>query len=543
MYCAFIDFSKAYDRVDRKIMWACLRSCGLHGAALQAVMGMYENVRMQVRAGGELAEPFTCEVGVRQGDPLSPLLFGLLIDRLESFIVSRCGDAGVGIAERVVRALLYADDVSLPASTPASLQSMLDCLSEFCVANGMYVNMSKSAVVVFNRKACTRRQLHGLVFTYNGQPLAVQGSYVYLGIEFTDDKCVAVTAPAMALEKARKSLFAMYGRCAVLGIHNACVLSMLFDTHVVSRASYGSEVWAPDYVAALLNKQRGLSNGLMEEKLHRPFMRKVLGVCKTTPLMAMLCELDRMPLSVHWLKLIISFWNRAVRRPVEDYLHAAMAENVCMAADMGMPSHVRQRMWAFHFLRCMQYIGKTCVGTDGGMMRVDLNEALAALERRWLEDEWNVVNSMHGPWLLQPCAVRSAPEGLKGFKLLTYCKWFRCEDTPKQQRYTFCLDRYDQIRIISQFRTGSHWLGIQQGRYRKQTRAQRTCGHCSGEVEDEMHIFYCPQYSALRYELNITVPAEQSDACMRACMNGYTPDQWVALANFLLRCRAMCVSI
>jgi hypothetical protein len=278
----------------------------------------------------------------------------------------------------------------------------------------------------------------------------------------------------------------------------------------------------------------------MEEKLHRPFMRKVLGVCRTTPVAAIMCELNRMPLAMQWLKQVMNFWNKACRRPADDYLRASMAENVFMSSDTSTRVSARKRLWSYHFMRCMQYIGVQCVSAAGDMMALDVSVAMDALRSKWQAHDWNVVNSMTGAWLLQPCAVKAAPEGLKGFKMLTYSKWFRWDEGVNfKNHFSYCLSDYTQIRVLAQFRLGSHWLQVQQGRFKKQPRAQRTCACCSSEVEDEMHIFKCPLYAELRDELNVAVPSSSNDACMRECMNKNTPTEWVALANYLSRCRAM----
>ena len=58
LYCAFIDFSKAYDRVDRALLWRVLAGFGLHGPALSALQNMYAHVQLQVRAGCVLGAPF-----------------------------------------------------------------------------------------------------------------------------------------------------------------------------------------------------------------------------------------------------------------------------------------------------------------------------------------------------------------------------------------------------------------------------------------------------------------------------------------------------
>ena len=54
-------------------------------------------------------------------------------------------------------------------------------------------------------------------------------------------------------------------------------------------------------------------------------------------------------------------------------------------------------------------------------------------------------------------------------------------------------------RIIALFRTGSHWLRVQSGRFERLEFSQRTCPACQGEVEDEQHaVFACPIYDELR---------------------------------------------
>ena len=84
LYVAFIDFKKAYDWVDRDLLWDCLGRLGITDPLLSVLRSMYSNVRLQVRMHGSLGTSFPSVVGVKQGDPLSPLLFGLLIDRIRA---------------------------------------------------------------------------------------------------------------------------------------------------------------------------------------------------------------------------------------------------------------------------------------------------------------------------------------------------------------------------------------------------------------------------------------------------------------------------
>lgn len=62
--------------------------------------------------GGALGSTFDSTRGVKQGDPLSPLIFGQFIDRLEQWMTDRLGDVGVELAGELLRLLLYANPVS-----------------------------------------------------------------------------------------------------------------------------------------------------------------------------------------------------------------------------------------------------------------------------------------------------------------------------------------------------------------------------------------------------------------------------------------------
>jgi hypothetical protein len=188
LYTAFIDFSKAYDRIDRGLLWRVLEGAGLHGPALTTLRQMYSHVSMRVRCKGELGEPFEAGVGVKQGCPLSPLLFGIYLDRLEGYLAATCPGDGARAAGTLIRALFYADDIAIVSDTAAGLQRMLDALHTFCGANSMFVNSRKSEVVVFGQGGDSTAQpgpgeagpSRGLSFTCGPAKLEIRPSYKYL---------------------------------------------------------------------------------------------------------------------------------------------------------------------------------------------------------------------------------------------------------------------------------------------------------------------------------------------------------------------------
>ena len=232
VFCAFIDFRKAYDSVNRNILWSCLEQMGIHGNYLNTLRNMYKQVRMRVRVGNRISSAFLAEAGVKQGDNLSPLLFGLFIDQLEKFFTNKCGEEeGIRIADNICRVILYADDLAIMSESQSGLQIMLNCLEEFCQAYKMEVNISKSEVVVFNRDLINGRMTYKLQF--KGQDLPNKEEFVYLGI-LLKGKHGRNGGTHDAGERQRvaanRATHALWKRCNEMDLANANILSYLYGT-------------------------------------------------------------------------------------------------------------------------------------------------------------------------------------------------------------------------------------------------------------------------------------------------------------------------
>ncbi|MCG8033540.1 MAG: reverse transcriptase family protein, partial [Candidatus Thiodiazotropha taylori] len=72
LYCAFVDFTKAFDFVVRDILWFKLLKLGIRGKMLDIIKSIYSSVNSRVKQNNTLSEPFECNIGVRQGECLSP---------------------------------------------------------------------------------------------------------------------------------------------------------------------------------------------------------------------------------------------------------------------------------------------------------------------------------------------------------------------------------------------------------------------------------------------------------------------------------------
>ena len=109
-FCLFVDFSKAYDRINRNKLWQKLSSYGLKGKLYDSLVSLYENVECSVKLShmNTISKWFSVDTGLKQGCILSPQLFNLYINDL----IRELKDASIGVkaGDTLVTCLAYADD-------------------------------------------------------------------------------------------------------------------------------------------------------------------------------------------------------------------------------------------------------------------------------------------------------------------------------------------------------------------------------------------------------------------------------------------------
>ena len=99
LFVCLIDFEKAFDKVDMKLVmiWLRLEERGINGKCLVAIKAMYNKVTQKVKIDGKLGEGFDTFFGVKQGDPLRTDLFGIMIEILDEYLNLVYPDMGVKI--------------------------------------------------------------------------------------------------------------------------------------------------------------------------------------------------------------------------------------------------------------------------------------------------------------------------------------------------------------------------------------------------------------------------------------------------------------
>jgi hypothetical protein len=184
LYTYFVNFKKAFDTVPKDLLWQVLEGLGISGRILECLRSMYRQDQACLHHPKEgLMPTFLYRIGVKQGCPLNPLLFGLFIDGIEKQLNALEGEAPPMLGQLAVRLLLYADDLALMSHTPAGLQKQLDVLQVFCCERQLTVNVKKTKVIVFeaHKSVCQ-------AFQYEGKAIEQLNFFKYLGVELHGTK-------------------------------------------------------------------------------------------------------------------------------------------------------------------------------------------------------------------------------------------------------------------------------------------------------------------------------------------------------------------
>ena len=131
LFCAFVDFTTAFNYVVRDNLWLKLVKLGIRGKTLNTIRYMYSSVKSRVKLLNELSDEYECLLGVIQGECSSPFLFSMFLNDIKD-VFFKNGLNGIDVNMFKVFLLLYADDIVLFADSKAELQTSLNALYDYC---------------------------------------------------------------------------------------------------------------------------------------------------------------------------------------------------------------------------------------------------------------------------------------------------------------------------------------------------------------------------------------------------------------------------
>jgi hypothetical protein len=503
LYTCYVDFTKAYDTIPRDLLWQKLQRIGVHGEFLRAVQALYAEVPMGVQFADGMSPTFDSLLGVKQGCPLSPTLFGIFIDDFQAEL--EAGSAGFALptlAGVQTPALFYADDLALVSTTVAGLQAQLDLLQAYSKRWRLTVNVKKTKVVVYTKP---RSKVTSPQLTYMSASIEVLDSFRYLGVDLHSTARFAASGMDRAASAQRAAL-ALHNRCRDLRLHDPALNIHLWDALVRPVMLYGVETWGPGALC--------IASGMAAcEIVHRKSLRAVLGVRAGTPNDVVLGEAGRFPVAHTAAMMLCRFWNRLVAMPDTRLAKQAFLENVSMA-DRGVGPGTA--CWAAQVASFLSFMSPI---VDGVAQRIDPDAVTAVLQRRHFDS----VNGSDLRKVREWLHIRG-PVVFGAYESAGYLQ--------------AVASRTSRVRL-AQFRTGSHWLGVETGRWAGLRREQRCCKRCSvGGVDDAEHMIWgCP--ALIDQRLQHMELFSRGDASVEAFMQ----QDPASLGEFLRHCRDRCAEL
>ena len=154
-----------------------LKKLGINGIFKKNIESMYGNISYSIKLKNGHLDPIGSNLGLKQGYPLSPMLFNLYIDDIKDIFDEHCDP--VTLSDVKINHFLYADDLVLLSQSRTGLQTCLDKVHEFSTAKHLTISIKKSKTLIFNYTGRFIKQN----FTVGGISLEAVQSFCYLGFE------------------------------------------------------------------------------------------------------------------------------------------------------------------------------------------------------------------------------------------------------------------------------------------------------------------------------------------------------------------------
>ena len=460
LFCSFIDFSKAFDSVWRVGLWKKLLASNINGKCFQIIFNMYKEIKSCVSYNGEQSSFFSSFRGVRQGENLSPVLFALFLNDLESFLCDKSCN-GVNFEFQYdditlylkLLVLLYADDTVVFGTDEKEFQNNLDMFYEYSELWHLSVNFDKTKIMIFGT-----RQDQRFNFKLGGHKIDICTDFKYLGVIFSRNRHFHQTKKHN-VEQARKAMHVLFKRIRNLDIPIDLQL-YLFDHVILPIALYGCEIW-------------GFENSQIIENLHNDFLRQIINLRKSTPIYMLHAELGRHPIQINIKSRMIGFWLSIVNGK-ESKLSKLLYSIMLKEHEKGS--------YNFKWIRCINEIlvavgrpdlFRTEPDNSQNSVKMDISRTLSDLYFQ----EWN----------------EKANVSSKGKQYLLF------KDNLNFEKYLINVSKFYYSKIIK-YRTGNHRLPVETGRWDDIPLNERKCKICTiDDIGDEYHyLFTCDYFTSDR---------------------------------------------
>lgn len=261
-YALFLDFKQAYDTIIREEMYEAMYELEIPAKLIRLTKMTLDETQNRVRVNGELSREFIADVGLRQGDPLSPVLFNLALER----VIRRANlNRDNTIFRRKHQCLAFADDLTILTRTRVELGETVRKLLIEAKKMGLEVNERKTKYMIWEDTPFRPKQTLNVKLN-ESQMLQFEEVefFNYLGTVITRKPSNEQELKARIAAGTRSS----YSMKAMLNskIFSRTLKLRLYKTIIRPTVTYGCEVWN-------LRKQ----DRTMLEVWERKILRRIFG--------------------------------------------------------------------------------------------------------------------------------------------------------------------------------------------------------------------------------------------------------------------------
>ena len=154
-----IDAERAFNKIQHPFMVKTLQKVEIKGPYLNIIKAIYDKPTANIVLNGEKLKPLPLRSGTRQGGPLSPLLFNIVLEVLATAIREEKEIKGIQIRKEV-KLSLFADDMILYIENPKdATRKLLELINEFCKVAGYKINAQKSLAFLYTNDEKYEREI------------------------------------------------------------------------------------------------------------------------------------------------------------------------------------------------------------------------------------------------------------------------------------------------------------------------------------------------------------------------------------------------
>ena len=244
----FLDAEKAFDNLNWTFMFKVLENMDFGDNFIQGIKSIYVSQKSHIIVNGDLTEPCHIQKGTRQGCPLSPLLFILVLEALNRDIRQDDQIKGLKI-KKVFKLRAFANDLVLILQDPLNVvEHLMKKLKEFGSLAGLKVNKQKTNMLIKDMTTHNQEMLMGKT------GFIIEKKVRYLGVTLSNTNCMLFQNNCAKLwSDVKKDLLrweklqlSMMGQISVIKMNVLPRMLFLFQTILILTTDLPFKQWQKD---------------------------------------------------------------------------------------------------------------------------------------------------------------------------------------------------------------------------------------------------------------------------------------------------------